>query len=39
VTRSRIMRWAGHVASLERMRHKWDDNINNDLKEMGCEEV
>jgi hypothetical protein len=22
VTRSRIMRWAGHVASLERMRHK-----------------
>jgi len=56
VIKSRRMRWAGHVASMEegrslyrvsmgkpegrrplgRPRHRWEDNIKMDLKEVGC---
>ena len=55
VIKSRIMRWAGHVArvgegrglyrvlvgkteekiSLERSRHRWEDNIQMDIEEVG----
>jgi hypothetical protein len=56
VTKSRRMRWAGHVAQmwegrdvyrilvgksegkspLGRPRHRWEDNINMDVQEVGC---
>jgi len=56
VIKSRIMRWAGHVARmgegrgvyrvlvgkpegrrlLERPRHRWEDNIRMDLRQVGC---
>ena len=56
VIKSRMMRWAKHIARmgerrgvyrilvgkpegmrpLGRPRHRWEDNINMDLKEVGC---
>jgi hypothetical protein len=59
VIKSRILRWAGHVAlmgvmrnvckilfikpegkrPLEILRHKWENNIKMDVKEIGCEGV
>jgi hypothetical protein len=49
VIKSRWMRWAGHVACVgdsiaykilvERPRHRWEDDIEMNLREMRCEGV
>ena len=42
VFKSRILRWAGHVARMEegRMpRRRWEDNIRMDLEEIGINAV